>query len=92
MKLQKNVKNVKLLHCSCAALAEKGSLDSQILKDLVALHPQSRQAKFTLNSITRLARQLPHIIKGDGIACLCDEWKALQNEPIPSNWYETGKF
>ena len=73
-------------------LQKKLPLDSQNLKDLAALHPQSRQAKFTLKAITRLARQLPHLIKGDEIACLRDEWKALQGEPIPSNWYETGKF
>ena len=92
MKLQQNVKNVKLLHCSCIALAGRLSLDSQNLKDLVALHRQSRQAKFILKAITQLGRQFPHVIKGDKIECLCDEWEALQGEPITSNWYETGKF
>ena len=73
-------------------LQEKLPLDSQNLKDFVALPPQSRQAKFTLKAIARLGRQLPHAIIGDEIACLCDDWKALQSEPIPSNWYEAGKF
>ena len=44
-------------------LQKKPSLGFQNLKDLVALHPQSRQAKFTLKAITRLARQFPHVIK-----------------------------
>ena len=85
----------QLLNFSIAAaqhLQKKLALDSQNFKDLVALHLQSRQAKFTLTAITRLARQLPHVIKGDEIASLRDEWKALQCEPIPPNWYETGKF
>ena len=85
----------KMLNFYIAAaqhLQKKLPLDSQNLKDLVALHPQSRQPKFTLKAITRLARQLPHVTKGDEIACIHDEWKALQGEPIPSNWCETGKF
>ena len=73
-------------------LQKKLALDSQNFKDPVALHVQSRQAKFTLTAITLLARQFPYVIKGDEIASLRDEWKALQCEPIPSNWYETGKF
>ena len=73
-------------------LQEKLPLDSQNLKDLVALHPQSRQPKFALKAITGLARQLLHVIKGDEIACIRAEWKALQSEPVSSNWYETGKF
>ena len=73
-------------------LEKKLPLDSQNLKDLVALHLQSRQSRVTLKAITRLARQLPHVIKGDEIACICDELKALQVEPIPLNWYEAGKF
>ena len=88
-------KRKQLLNFSIAAaqhLQKKLALDSQNFKDLVALHLQSRQAKFTLTVITRLARQLPHVIKGDEIASLRDEWKALQCEPIPPNWYETGKF
>ena len=71
---------------------KKCSFGLQNLEDLVALHPHSRQAKFTLKAITRFARQLLHVIKGDEIACLRDEWKALQGEAILSNWYETGKF
>ena len=73
-------------------LQKKLALDSQNFKDLVALHLQSRQAKFTLTAIALLARQFPYVIKGDEIASLRDECKALQCEPIPSNWYETGKF
>ena len=71
---------------------EKCSFGLQNLKDLAALHPQSRQAKFTLKAFTRFARQLLHVIKRDEIACLRDEWKALQGETVLSNWYETGKF
>ena len=73
-------------------LEKKLHFDSQNLKDLSALHPQSKQPQFTLKTITRLVRQLPHVIKGDEFACICGEWKAPQGEPIPSNWYETGKF
>ena len=73
-------------------LQKKLPLDAQKLKDLVALYPQSRQAKFTLKAITWLPRQLPHIIKGDEIACLHDAWKAVQGETIPSYRYETIKF
>ena len=85
----------KMLNFYIAAaqyLQKKLPLDSQNLKDLVALHPQSRQAKFIFKAITQLARQLPHVIKGDEIASLRDEWKAVQGEPILSNWYKTGKF
>ena len=46
----------------------------------------------TASCITRLTRQLSHVIKGDEIGCFRVEWKALQVETIPSNWYETGKF
>ena len=84
----------KMLNFYIAAaqhLQKKLPLDSQNLKDLVALHPQSRQPKFALRTITRLSRQLPHIIKVDKIVCIRDEWKALQGEPMPLNWYKTGK-
>ena len=85
-------KMLKIYIAAAQHLQKKLPFDSQNLKDLVALHPQSRQAKFTLKAITWLARQLPHVSKGDEITCRRDEWKALQREPIPSNWYETGKF
>ena len=73
-------------------MQKKPPLDAQNLKDLVAVHLQSRQTKFTLKAITWLVGQLPHVIKGDEIACLPYEWKVLQRESKPSNWYETGKF
>ena len=93
MKLHKNEKeNVKFCIAAAQHLQKKLPLDSQNLKDLVVLHPQSRQSKFTLKPITWLARQLSYVIKGDEIACVRDEWKALQGEPIPSNWFEKGKF
>ena len=44
-------------------LEKKLPLDSQNLKDLVALHPQSRQTKVYIEDNTRLTRQLPHSLK-----------------------------
>ena len=47
----------KMLNFYIAAaqhLQKKFPLDSQNLKDLVALHPQLRQARFTLKAITGL--------------------------------------
>ena len=93
MKLQKNIKKYYTFHIAAAQhLQKKLPLDCQNLKDLLALHPQSRQAKSTLKAFTQLAKQLPRVIKEDEIACIHGVWKALQSKPIPSNWYETGKL
>ena len=90
IKLRKNMLNFYI--AVTQYFQKKLPLNSQNLRDLVALHPKSRQAKFTVRAITRLARQLPHVIKEEEITSLRDEWKALQGEPVPSNWYETGRF
>ena len=67
---------------------KKFPLDSIVLRDLSALHPQIFMQESTVKSIERLAKLLPHVLPVEEIPKLIDEWKSVQAESIDRSWYE----
>ena len=62
-------------------------LNSQVLKDIFCLGPVKREKEWTVNAIGRLVSMLPHIIAEREVSLNKDEWKILQTEEIPDDWY-----
>ena len=61
-------------------------LNSQVLKDVSCLGPVKREKKWAVNAIGRLASMLPHIAERE-VSLVKDDWKILQTEEIPDDWY-----
>ena len=67
---------------------KKFPLDSDILRDLSALHPQMYMHDTTVKCIERLAKLVPHVLPVEENPKVVDEWRALQAENIDKSWYE----
>ena len=58
-------------------------LKSNVLKDAACLGPLTRKKEWTVQSIGRLALQIPHIIQEREVSLVKDEWKLYRLEEIP---------
>ena len=68
-------------------LQNKLPLDSTFLKDMICLHPLKRTTMTSL-SISRIAKQMPHIVSDDKISRIKDEWEVLKSEDdIKEDWF-----
>ena len=57
------------------------------LKRFSCLASVKREKELAVNAIGRLASMLPHIITEREVSLVKDEWKILQTEEIPDDWY-----
>ena len=65
------------------------SLDNGLSRDLACLHPVSQKKEWCVRAIGRIAKQMPHVIKEEGIVLVRDEWRAYMAVDIPEEWYQT---
>ena len=61
-------------------------LNSQVVKDVSSLGPVKWEKEWTVNAIGRLEREMK-LLNEREVLLVKDEWKILQTEEIPDDWY-----